>query len=86
MLDDDDKQWIVDLLASAMRALEERLTEKMRDMQTEILNGFQPYAEEIRSRERGLELRQNLLEERQAILSGRLMEIEKKLLMRPPGQ
>ena len=38
MLTDDHKQWI----GHQMQAMEERLSEKMRDMQTELLKAFLP--------------------------------------------
>jgi hypothetical protein len=76
MLNKDDKQWIGGQLAQHLHAMEGRLVE--------LLKGFQQLTDEIRSHESGLELRLNLIEERQNILSGRLLEIEKKLLMRPP--
>ena len=41
MLDDNDKQWIDERL----QQVEERLVEHMRDMQSEILRGFEELLE-----------------------------------------
>jgi hypothetical protein len=74
---DEDRQWI----DARIQATEERLTERMRDMQTELLKAFLPFREQIGLREAALEARQNSLDARQGVLERRLSEIEKKLLL-----
>ena len=51
-------------MTSDMGHLEERLIEKMRDMQTEILRAFHPWARPVEVRLRSLDERMGLLEER----------------------
>ena len=66
----------------------ERITELVRDAQTEILKAFFPFQESVNVRFRKLEVdstNTNLaLSERMNFLERRLQEIEKKLLMHPP--
>jgi hypothetical protein len=50
--------------------LEDRMSERMRDMQMEILKAFLPWQESVH---------------RMGILERRLWEIEKRLLMNPPA-
>jgi hypothetical protein len=60
-----------------MGKLEERLTEKMRDMQTELLRGFAAFSESQNLRLRKVEADQSNLD---AALSGRVNVLEKRLL------
>ena len=76
-LTEDDRRWILDQLAG----VEERLTERMRDMQIELLKGYLPAQQQARDRNAALEARAAAMESRQNTLEGRLAEIEKKLLM-----
>ncbi len=57
--------------------VEERLIEKMRDMQTEVLHAFHNWARpsEIKSRSHGANIAG--LEERVSLLEGRLNEIDR---------
>lgn len=73
-----------DELKRYLKEMEERLIERMRDMQTELLKAFLPFREQVNLREATLEARQNSLEARQGVLDQRLGEIEKKLLL--PGE
>lgn len=57
--------------------LEERLTEKMRDMQTELLRGFAAFSEGQTIRVRKVEADQSNLD---AALSGRVNVLERRLL------
>ena len=66
-------------------SLEERLLERMRDMQTELLKAFLPYQEQTRLRDSALEARQSALEARANTVEVRLSEIEKKLFLNPPA-
>lgn len=72
-----------------LAAMEERLIEQMRDMQTELLRGFGPWQEGIQTRMAELELAartgEGAIKKRMEIVERRLMEIEKKLLMNPPA-
>jgi hypothetical protein len=68
-----------------MTIMEDRLLERMRDMQTELLKVFLPYAEHSSLRDSALEARQAALEARSGSVERRLFEIEKKLLMDPPA-
>jgi len=82
-LDDNDKQW----LSSQFKALEERLTETMRDMQTELLKGFRAFSEGQTIRLRKVEADQSNLDAamsgRMNVVEGRLLEIELKLGIQP---
>jgi BMFP domain-containing protein YqiC len=68
-----------------INGLEERLLERMRDMQTELLKAFLPYQEQTRLRDSALEARQSALEARANTVEVRLSEIEKKLFLNPPA-
>lgn len=70
---------------SQIKASEERLSEHMRDMQTEILKAFMPFQQQVSIRYTALETRQHAVETRFAIVERRLAEIEKKLLLDPPA-
>ena len=70
-------------LKQHLDAMEARLVEQMRDMQTELLKAFLPFREQVSLREQSLEARQNTLDLRQGLLERRLGEIEKKLLLSP---
>jgi len=82
-LDDNDKQW----LSSQFKPLEERLTETMRDMQTELLKGFRAFSEGQTIRLRKVEADQSNLDAamsgRMNVVEGRLLEIELKLGIQP---
>jgi hypothetical protein len=69
--------------------LEARLSEQMRDMQTEILKAFLPWQESWHTQFRKLEANMGnnvtSIEQRMGILERRLWEIEKRLLMNPPA-
>jgi hypothetical protein len=58
-------------------AMEDRLVEKMRDMQTELLRGFSSFSEAQTIRLRKVEADQSNLD---AALSGRVNVLEKRLL------
>jgi len=60
-----------------MGKLEERLTEKMRDMQTELLRGFAAFSEGQTIRLRKVEADQSNLD---AALSARVNVLERRLL------
>jgi len=75
----------IERLTTNLHGTEERLTEQMRDMQTELLKAFLPAHEQARSRDAALEARQNAVETRVAITETRLAEIEKRLLLNPPA-
>jgi hypothetical protein len=66
-------------------AMEERLSQKMRDMQAELLKGYWSAHEQTGSRESALEARTNGVELRVASVEARLAQIEKKLLLNPPA-
>ncbi|MGA2117794.1 MAG: hypothetical protein ABSH56_23930 [Bryobacteraceae bacterium] len=75
-------------LKGDMVALENRLVEVVRDVQSEILRGFERYAaaEQIKFRKLQADL-SNVdasTDRRLEIVEQRLYEIEKKLLLRPP--
>jgi len=74
-----------DGMRQQMAQMEHRLTEQMRDMQTELLKAFLPFQEQTRLRESTLESRQSAGEARMATLEARLGEIEKRLLLNPPA-
>jgi hypothetical protein len=60
-----------------LAAMEERLVEKMRDMQTELLRGFAAFTEGQTIRLRKVEADQSNLD---AALSGRINVLERRLL------
>ncbi len=60
-----------------LAAMEERLIEKMRDMQTELLRGFAAFSESQTLRLRKVEADQSNLD---ASLSGRVNVLERRLL------
>lgn len=62
-------------------ALEHRLLEAMRDMQTELLKAYLPAQEQARHRDTALETRAAAVESRINTVESRLAEIEKKLLL-----
>ena len=70
----------------------ERVQEMIRDAQTEILRGFEGYAKASEARLRRLETSYVTLHaddaamnERLANVESRLLEVEKKLTLRPPA-
>jgi len=81
-MSDEDKQW----LQGRLEAMEERLVEKMRDMQSELLRGFQSFSTAQTIRLRKVEADQSNLDAalsgRVNVLEQRLLEIELKLGMR----
>jgi len=72
-------------LDAKFNAMLERVQEIVRDAQTEILRGFEAFARENEIRVRRLETNESGTNERLANLEARLLEIEKKLLLRPPA-
>ena len=76
-MDEELKQHLV--------AMESRLTERMRDMPTELLKAYLPAQEQGRVRDSALEARAIAVESRVATVENRLAEIEKKLLLNPPA-
>ena len=74
------------------RDLLERVQEMIRDAQTEILRGFEGYAKASEARLRRLEnsyvtlhADDAAMNERLANVESRLLEVEKKLTLRPPA-
>jgi seryl-tRNA(Sec) selenium transferase len=67
---------------------EERLSEQLRDMQTEILKAFLPWQEQVRIQFRELEANTGnsvfATKQRMDVVERRPGEIEKRLLMNPP--
>jgi hypothetical protein len=78
----------LDVLKTGIQDSEDHLTERMRDMQTEILRGFGMWAENQSIRLTKVEADHRNLDttatQRIANLEARLLEIEKRLLMEPP--
>ena len=72
MLSDEDKQWITE----QMTQTESRLTETMRDMQTELLRGFEAFSAGLTIRVRKLEADHSNLD---AAASGRIDVLEQRL-------
>jgi len=74
---------------SRMGAFERRLSEQLRDMQTELLKAMLPWQEQIRIQFREFEANtgNSVLATRQRmdVMERRLGEIEKRLLMYPPA-
>ena len=72
-----------------LAASEERLSEQIRDMQTELLKAFLPWQRDVKIQFRELEVNTGnsvqAIKERMNILERRLWEIEKRLLMNPPA-
>jgi hypothetical protein len=71
-LNEDDKQWI----EAVLEALENRLMERMRDMQTELLRGFEAYSRPMGVRMAKLEADQRNLE---ASTAPRLAQLEQQI-------
>ena len=71
-LDNEDKQWIKEQLD----ALSDHMTERMRDMQTEILRGFEVVSTGQTIRLRKLEADHSNLD---AASSGRIEAVERRL-------
>lgn len=78
-LTDEDKRWISDLIDAST----DRMTERMRDMQTELLRGFAAHADGVTIRMRKVEADHSNLDAaasgRIEIVERRLLEIEKRL-------
>jgi len=86
-VDPATKQDLADLKTEILHAVaqsKERLTGRMRDMQTE-LRAFLPFREEVQVRHSTLETRTSAIDARMGVLERRLSEIEKKLLLNPPA-
>lgn len=87
------KQDLTDLridMQEDLAALEERLIEHMRGMQTELLRGFASFSAGQTIRMRKLEADQSnlsyALSGRIEVLEERLLEIEQRLHIVPPGE
>jgi hypothetical protein len=79
-MDEELKQYLdaMDLRTdSRLQKLDEHLTEKMRDMQTELLRGFASFSQNQTIRLRKVEVDQSNLD---AALSGRVNVLEQRLL------
>ena len=63
----------------------EKVQEMVRDAQTEILRGFQVFAKANEIRMRRLETSDAGLNERVANVEARLLQVEEKLILRPPS-
>jgi hypothetical protein len=72
-------------LKQELGGLEERLTERMRDMQTEIIRVFMDFQQRNESRDGFQSKTSAALDERLLLVERRLFEIEKKLLLEPPA-
>jgi hypothetical protein len=72
-----------------LSGMEERLLERMRDMQTELLKAFGPWQENVQVRVRQLEVTGGnsdaAMKARMDTVERRLAEIEKRLLLNPPA-
>jgi len=64
-------------------ALESRLTEAMRDMQTEVLGAFYGFSQTIQDRFKGQDGTESSIKTRMTTLESRLLEIEKRLHLPP---
>ena len=77
------------VFSNSNAVLKARLSEQMRDMQTEILKAFLPWQESWHTQFRKLEANMGnnvtSIEQRMGILERHLWEIEKRLLMNPPA-
>ncbi len=62
---------------------EDRLTEVMRDVQTELLKSFSGFMETIQTRFKEQDDTEAGLKRRLTVLEGRLLELEKRLKMPP---
>ena len=70
-------------LKGEMSEVEARLTEKMRDMQTELLHAFYGFTESVQSRFRAQDDTESGLKHRLTVLETRLLEVERRLNMPP---
>lgn len=72
-----------------LAATEERLSEQLRDMQTELLKAFLPWQDQVRIQFRELEANTGnsvtAIKQRMDVMERRLSEIERKLLREPPA-
>jgi len=88
-MSDEDKQWLQEQMKAQKTAIVEELTEVMRDMQSELLRGFQSFSTAQTIRLRKVEADQSNLDAalsgRVNVLEQRLLEIELKLGMRGLG-
>ena len=66
-----------------LAALEDRLTEVMRDVQTEMLRAFYGFMETVQTRFKAQDDAEAGLKKRLGILEERLLEVEKRLNMPP---
>jgi hypothetical protein len=83
------REEVQQIVQQVVQASEARLSDQMRDLQTELLKAFLPWQEQVRIQFRELEVNTgnsvNAVKERMGILERRLSEIEKRLLMKPPA-
>jgi len=86
------KKDLAEALAETKQEILERTQEMVRDSQTEILRGFDVYAKISEARLRRLEsglltlhADDAAMNERIASLESRLLEVEQKLMLRPPA-
>ena len=77
-------------LTGEMGRMEDRLMEKMRDMQTELLRAFNRWQDSIHLRMRHLEVNASndttAVKARMDVMERRLVQIERKLLLEPPSE
>ena len=66
-------------LRGEMKAMEERLVESFRDVQTELLKAFYSFTESNRQRVTQLEGNQGALITRIGVLEDRMLELERKV-------
>jgi hypothetical protein len=72
-----------DRIDGKLGALEDRLTENWRDMQTELLKAFYSFAESNQKRLTEMEREGAGIKDRLATLESRLTEVERRLNMPP---
>ncbi len=84
---DDELSRRFDQIEENLRQMEDRLVERMRDMQTELLRGFEAFSAGQVLRLRKVEADQSNLDAslsgRVDVLEKRMMQIELKLAQRP---
>ena len=70
-------------LAEAMRQLEDRLTETVRDVQTELLKAFYSFAKSTEAKFTDAEVSDHLIRQRVSAVESRITEIERRLNLPP---